>query len=147
MAYTLVIIDMQAQFRASEDKRTINNCKKQIRTAIKDRAAIIFVEFNGFGPTLPELTKLTEKYNRSFHITKSYDDGSRQLKNFLLTHRVSKKNLKFCGVNTNACVLSTVYGTHLKLRDSNLTVIADACNSTYGHKSGLLDLKRYAKVK
>src|SRR5271166_5768102 len=43
MKYTLVIIDMQSNFEASNNPVTIAACQREIEKAVKDRAPVVLV--------------------------------------------------------------------------------------------------------
>lgn len=119
-------------------------CAREIKKAIRDKAAIIFVEFEGHGTTLPVLTDLVKKarYHRSFHVLKGMDDGSNKIQYCIMKKHLPRLNMRVCGVNTNYCVKSTVKGLSQKFEHSTIRVIGDACNATtsWGHRDGLEEI-------
>lgn len=149
MSYTLVVVDMQASFRAANGKRVRAHCKREIERAMDNGAAIIFVEYVGQGYTIPSLVKMTDEYRRTFFIRKTNDDGSKEVVQVIKSHRLPSRKLKFVGVNTNCCVFETVAGVSSRLRKSSLEVISKACNSSmrYYHTEGLNNLALVKRVK
>lgn len=63
--------------------------------------------------------------------------GSREVRRTIKNNRLPMRNIKLCGVNTDCCVLATIYGLNKKLKKSKMQVIAKACNSNYNHSHGL----------
>jgi nicotinamidase-related amidase len=145
--YTLVVIDMQSVFRASANKDTLAHCKREIKQAMSKRAAIMYVEYGGYPKTLPQLTKLTEKYSRKFFVTKNSNGGGAEVKASILKHGLPKTRIKVCGVNTDFCVLETVAGLTEKLKSAKIQVLSKACNSTSNHTYGLERLKKLKRVR
>jgi len=127
--YTLLVIDMQPEFRASNDVKTLRECAKQIRRAIKYNQPVVFAEFVRFGPTHTSLTKLVKEYDRSFTFLKNRESGAIEFEN-VISHFSFPKKIRVVGVNTDQCVLYTVRdlssgGFSIK----EITVISDACNT------------------
>lgn len=144
--YTLVVVDMQGYFTAANKRSCISNVKREIRKAIHSRNDIVFVEFAGCHQTLPSIYKEVGSYESLYIIRKYDDDGSNELFSFLKAMKLNHKSLKFCGVNTSACVRATVLGYRDKMKSAKLSVVADACNDVSGldgHKEALKDLKFY----
>lgn len=138
---------MQLSFHASHNKRTQLACVREIKKAIRDKAAIIFVEYEHHGPSLPVLTNVVKKanYHRVIHLLKNEDDGSQRVINLLRKKHLPILNLRICGVNTRYCVHDTVKGLSFKLPNSTIKVISDACNcgSKDGHEIGLIAIRYY----
>jgi nicotinamidase-related amidase len=152
MDYSLVIVDMQTGFVAANSRKTLKNCKREIRKAIKDDANIIFVEYNGCGRTIKELTEITDKiaYKKKFVAIKRKNSGAKIILKTMKKNNIpttKHTNFRVCGVNTDACVLETVedLARALRQRSYNIEVILSACNSSYSHKDGVSDLKNLAK--
>src|SRR5574339_388350 len=144
--YTLVVVDMQSSFEAANSRRVRENCKREIKRAMDNGAAIIFVEYVGQGPTIPSLVKPTDDYPRTFITRKDDDDGSREVAKVIRDNNLPGKRIKVCGVNTDCCVLETVSGLVNRLRSANFEVMADACNSDYNHLTGLNDMANMSGV-
>lgn len=147
MSYSLLIVDMQKYFNAACDPLTISNCQEEIKKAIKNRAAIIFLEYAGCGKTAPELLNLIQKYDRVYVKTKKDDDGSFEAMSIINNYRLAKSTIRVCGVNTDCCVLSTVVGLHALLPNAKIEVIEKACNSDWQHEVGIDKLHRLKNVK
>jgi Isochorismatase family. len=150
-AYTLLIIDMQAYFKAARSKRVQEEVSKEMRQAIQDNMPIIFLEYIGCGSSVKKLTKNIEfpnQYYRSYVIGKNDDDGAREVMVLLKSFRLPKNHIKVCGVNTSACVFETVVSLRHKLKSSKIELLVNACNdeSKSGHHSALEAFKTYHNV-
>ncbi|CAB4196762.1 Isochorismatase-like [uncultured Caudovirales phage] len=145
MSYTLIVIDVQSSFTAAKQKRVLTNCEKEIDKAIKNNCSIVFVEYFDCGKTSKRLTNLTINYRKTYIVTKYDDDGSPEILSLFKSNRLPK-NIKVCGVNTDACVLDTVCGlSNLKrFKSSKIEVISNACGSDYNHKNGLDQIAIFA---
>jgi nicotinamidase-related amidase len=146
--YTLVVVDMQSNFKAANGQRVRKNCVREILRAIKDNAPIIFLEWEGYPATLEDLTAPVkdDKYKNYYVKTKVTDDGSAQVASLVSQHKLPK-DFKVCGVNTDCCVHATVVGLTTRFSKATITVIADACDSDWNHLSGLERLKSAENVK
>ena len=131
--YTLVVVDMQPRFVTTSAPMLVKACQREIIMAKRRKAAIIYLEFEGFGNTLGELTYFTHGYDKAYFATKNADDGSRQVIDLITKHNLYH-NVRVIGVNTSYCVLSTIRG--LMDYHGKITVVADACNC-YNHDFGL----------
>lgn len=146
--YTLVVVDMQADFHAAKGERVRKNVLREITQAMQDDADIIFLEYNDSGPTLPELTEpvISSGYRKYWHRTKHGDDGSDEAKRCMFNHKLNRKHIKVVGVNTDCCVASTVVGLISLLPNVTIDVIADACDSDWYHNRGIDMLKKNINV-
>lgn len=113
--YTLVVIDMQPSFleeyNVFELENLTNTIKREIRSAMRLKCGIVFVEFNGFTSTIPELKKLTNNYPLSSVCTKYDISGASELYDFFQNHEdYPYENLKVCGIYLEQCVKETVNG-------------------------------------
>jgi nicotinamidase-related amidase len=131
--YTLVVVDMQAKFPKSLDKTVQLNCRRAVAKAIKNRASIVFLEFSNYGPTLPQLTKLTKDYDKVYHATKSGWDGSAEALKLVKEHGLAGKRFRVCGVYTDCCVQATLEGLHGAIKDAKIELIHKACGATSDH--------------
>lgn len=140
--YTLVVVDMQSQFKAANGKRVRENCLREILQAIKDNSPIIFLEWEGYPPTLDDLIlPVKDQYQNYYVKTKVTDDGSAQVESLVYLNRLPK-NFKVCGVNTDCCVAATVRGLTSRFEMAIIDVIADACDSDWNHLAGLDRMKK-----
>jgi nicotinamidase-related amidase len=147
MSYSLLVVDMQKYFPPANGKRILANCKKEIITAMKNKAAIIFLEYIGCGPTKRELSALTRGYARVYFDIKDADDGSLEAAVLIRKHKLPKANIRVVGVNTDCCVASTVEGLTQRLFKSKIDVVASACDSNWDHFSGLRHLSNMRNVR
>jgi len=147
--YTLVVVDMQAMFPDSLGKRVQDNCKRAIRKAVKNKAAIIFVEYKGYGPTLPCLTKLAKDYKKVYHTIKDKWDGSVQSINLVTKHNLVGSKFKVCGVYTDCCVQATVEGLSKLRPASKINLLSKACASSNSrsHNNGVIAMRKLSNVR
>lgn len=136
--YTLVVVDMQDAFSASRESSVLKACQREIMAAIRQKYAIIFLEFEHSGSTHSELTDLVKNYDKAYFKTKPDNDGSYEV-NEVVKQRNLCHNVRVVGVNTSYCVYDTVEG--LRNYPGKITVVADACNCTY-HSFGLQKIGR-----
>jgi len=144
MSYTLIIVDMQACFSASTKKTVQRNCQIEIRKAIKNNANIVFLEFEGYGPTLSSLTDIVAdaNYSKNYRAIKPINDGSESVLSLLRKKKLPRTNFRVCGVNTDCCVYSTVEGLDVKIsKNLKIEVVSKACGSQYSHKEGIEDMQ------
>lgn len=148
MPYTLCVIDMQATFEAANNKRVRENCKREILQAMESNAPIIFVEYIGQGPTIPSLVKLTDDYDRVFITRKGDDNGSREVRKTIKDNKLPSRRIKVVGVNTDCCVLKTVYGLNRLMKQTKIEINPKACNSFSPscHKNGLDYMSKLTNV-
>ncbi len=162
---TLLVIDMQNSFIFRHDQfprygSTIDAVKEEIMAAMKRKDFIIFVEFcvtsrskekfnkypSRVSPTLSELTNLTINYLNKIFVYKSACDGGAEVLSALKHFQIPKKNIRVCGVYTNACVRETVRTIAGTLENSTLNVVGKATTSSGGddwqHNNGLELLKQ-----
>lgn len=146
MPYSLVIVDMQEEFKASLDKNTILNCIEAINNAKKDNATIIFLEFVGSGRTHYSLFKEVQFYEQTFFLRKTGCDGSLEVE--LLSKGIKIPNLHFkvCGVNTDVCVQYTAIGLQSTFPSAVIEVLSKACNSEIDHEYGLSVMEMYENI-
>ena len=147
--YTLVVVDMQAKFPDSLGKRVQDNCKRAIRKAVKNKAAIIFVEYSNYGPTLPSLTKLAKDYKKVYHTTKSAWDGSAHAIKLVTKHNLVGTRFKVCGVYTDCCVQARVEGLSKLRPTSKINLLSKACASSNlrSHNNGVTAMRKLPNVR
>jgi nicotinamidase-related amidase len=149
--YTLLVIDLQYEFRAARKKQVLHAARHVIAEALRDRAHVVLVEFSGCGRTSPMLTKVLDNpwCMVPWHVLKKYDqDGSDEVVAYLRGLKLPRKKIRVVGVNTDQCVLSTVVGLSEKLPQSSIEVVSRACNSDSrkGHHSGLEQMAKLRNV-
>lgn len=137
----LLVIDIQKQFAESFSDKTIKNISAEIQKAISKKDYIIFVEYDGYEKTDIRLRRLVKGYKNFCTVRKSDDDGSREIMKVVNSKRLSKRTMRVCGVNTDACVQETVVGLSCLIpsqRKDAIKVVGKACDTAYGgHKSAL----------
>lgn len=127
-SYVLLVVDMQAGFRASMQEATINAVETEIRRAIESKQAIVVLEYAKYPATHERLLRLLAGYDRYVIETKLDDDGSSEVIEACLFNRYSGEAFRVCGVNALACVKATVLGIAEKLDESKIDVVKAACN-------------------
>jgi nicotinamidase-related amidase len=157
----LVIIDMQEGFLSaleSDIKHTaIQNCAVLVERAINHDEPIIFLEWNdgvniggegAFKATTPELLDLTKDYKNRYTIYKKQQDGSDKVQLVVKHHKLNAEIIKICGIFTDQCVLSTVFGLIDKFKTSKVLVYetAVATSSSYSHEYGVKEMSRAGAV-
>jgi hypothetical protein len=152
MSYTLCIIDVQPEFSAAYNKRTQQNCIREIKKAMRDKAAILFVEFlpEIYGPTFPMLTNITKKYKKVYRVSKGQDNGGYEVVQCLIKNHLPRNKVRVCGVNSDFCVRATVEGVVSNRPNTAIHVVADACHTdsgAIGHKDGIKKMKELKQVK
>lgn len=127
MPATLVVVDMQPDFEAAFNPDVVIGVAKQIMLAKHKKWPVILLEYAGCSRTHQGFSDLLSGYPRRARISKSDDDGSYEVVRALERREFPFKNLRVCGVNTDACVWSTVDGLLKRLPKSYLEVVKDAC--------------------
>lgn len=133
--YVLVLVDMQAGFRASLSERTVGAVENEILRALSLKLPIVILEYKKYPATHERLlAHLEGKYDRYAITTKLDDDGSEELIETCLEHGFPGGHFRVCGVNTHACVERTVVGLAEKLDESRVDVVKAACNDEDGNR-------------
>jgi hypothetical protein len=146
MPYTLVVVDMQEEFSAANHVETIIAVEEAIIQAIQDYANIIFLEFIGCGRTMDRIYSLVDSYHQVFFLKKPSCDGSLFINRLNSAFNLQEVHFKIVGVNTDACVLDTVYGLNRQYPDSVIEVIEKAVNSDLNHHRGLALMKELKNI-
>jgi nicotinamidase-related amidase len=127
----LVIVDMQWNFHASRNSRVVEGCKREIFLAKKRNATIVFLEYEGFGRTLPSLRKMVKDYAWAFFQKKNEQDGSNQVIDVFRDLGMKPKTIRVCGVNGDQCVKSTAHGLMYIGHKAKIGVVREAVNSPF----------------
>lgn len=125
----LIVIDMQAKFTAANDLNTISNIKSLLKDSVSKNEYILYLEYYGFGKTLEELTKITNKYEKQAIVQKYCDSGSFEIIRHLKSNKLYPKTFNICGVNTDMCVHDTISGLVKDLHNKTFNIHIRACNS------------------
>ncbi len=132
--HTLVVIDMQEEFSAARGRRIQQEILQEIQRSRAKRWPIVIVEFEESGGTLPIIRRACKGYRRAVTITKENDDGSSEVLEALGDITKCRK-VRVCGVNTDACVFSTVHG--LQKKGIKVEVWGPGTDSEEDHAFGL----------
>lgn len=132
--YTLVVVDMQYDFKAALHDNVQNHCIAAIKKAKQDRAPIVFLEYFDQGKTIEALATHTRAYSRAYHISK---------------YKLASKRFKVCGVYTEHCVHDTVRGLTQLAPTAKIELISNACWSTdqKDHDRGINKMSKLKNVK
>ena len=151
---TLIIIDMQPVFEASQKDWMIENVRREIKRAKRRAHAIVVVRYRGSATTetLPALQVdnriLGEigTYPHVGYVTKNRGDGSKEILRVLRGRPFPTGDLIVVGVNTDCCVAETVNSLAHKLPQSNIWIVADACNTDQSCASGRSHIARKGNI-
>ena len=133
---TLIVVDMQPDFEASQEPKVLSAVRKEIDLAIKNSWAIIFLEYGRYHgkhqSTDKRLLSLVKRYDKVFTGIKWVNNGSDVVKK-LCSERADTPNkipehFRVCGVNTAYCVLETVLGLKGDFPAAKIEVVRKACN-------------------
>lgn len=138
MSKVLVIVDMQYLFYTARKDKVIRECQRLIKHFKANNLPIIILEYIGCDDTLKELKRLYKDYPLAKTLIKRCDDGSNQIHKHFKTNglNLNKRDeieIVICGVNIDACVISTTWG--LVKKGYNVRVIKSACN-TVNYRGG-----------
>lgn len=139
---TLLVIDMQPHFDASQRKWLIRNVSAEIRAAMKAEHRIVFLEYThtpkhpgvaAKNATDRRLIKLVADYADALVIHKQEDDGSAEVAKLLESldgnyPGAIREEIRVVGVNTCACVAKTVNGMAKIMPKASIVVVGKACN-------------------
>jgi Isochorismatase family len=144
--YTLCVIDMQDWFQVKPNTRVSDNSAREIKNAIQDGASILFVEYKDCGPTIEQLTRITQEqhYHNAYRVEKRGDNGSIPIIDKIRANNLHEGHIKVVGVNTDCCVYRTVCGLKFDLPNTLIEVVGDACDSYWdpgAHQRGLKSIQ------
>lgn len=143
---TLLVIDMQPHFKASQRRWLIKNVSDEIRDAMKVRDRIVFLEYTSIpgkpgvmvkNTTDRRLIKILGDYDNALVVHKQQDDGSVEVAKLIESldgnhPGAIREKFRVVGVNTGACVASTVNGMAERMPKAKIVVVGKACNEGYG---------------
>lgn len=135
MNKVLVVIDMQPCFEASKSQKVIEENIKQIRKAKSNNQHIIVIEYSDLILTHIKIKKELKNYDKVKYIKKRYDSGSAQLVKYFKKQEFWPNEINFMGVNTDACVYSTVNNFNKHILKNNkktkIKVIREGCRCSF----------------
>lgn len=136
---------MQLDFLRVSNRKLTTNCIRALNKAVIDNAPIIFLEYEGSGKTINELTNVVQDYENCFYIEKYIDDGSSKVAEIIEDYNIVPDKFVIAGVNTDACVLATVRGLRMRY-DQDISILESACDSIHFHTNGIEILKNIKGV-
>ena len=128
----LVIIDMQWIFDAARENWLILNIVDKIKKYIERNEPIIILEYVDDGETISKILDIVRGYENCFISEKMGDDGSEEINNIIHEQDLNVSEFEVCGVNLDACVVSTVTTMAWEYPYIPVNVILDCCNSCSG---------------
>jgi nicotinamidase-related amidase len=144
--YTLVVVDMQEYFVDTNKKLVVKNCIKEVESAVKNNAHIVFLEYDGHEGTLPIFMEPVNNYH-SFAVKKKCDDdGSAEVQKAVHENGFMVGRFRVIGVNTDWCVQATVRGIRKRFPNSFVEVVKDACHSNDDHARGIRMIRSIGNV-
>jgi hypothetical protein len=132
LSATLIIIDMQRSFYEANAMWLIKNLQEEIEKSMKNKEGILFVEYDGFGPTHWELTRLVKNYPNHEVVRKQNDNGGKEVLDKLAAYYYNTSTIKVGGVNIDVCVAKTVTSLSRKLKKSKVSLLTHCCNGPKG---------------
>jgi hypothetical protein len=131
----LIIIEMQKKFSASECIEAQECILQEIENAKKRNHIILFVNMNvksdesDLGRNVEIFQETLQNYHNVHIVTKFFSSGSRVILDFIKQRHLNLSEISVCGINTGACVKSTVQNLLDKGEFQILTLVASACAS------------------
>jgi nicotinamidase-related amidase len=146
----LCIVDMQNYFSSSFCKNQISNILFEINKSRVKNEMVYIINYDLtpwtskkydaelINPILKSLSAIQHKKI----IIKSQDSAFNSCDHHFVNDKIYK--LKFCGVNTNACIKETALDFH-KHKDYNVNVLARCCfcDDIINHERSIKSMKRY----
>src|SRR5690348_991932 len=121
----LVVVDMQPNFVASHNQKTLNEVEKLIDRFVFANEFIIFLEYRGHGSTHQRLLDKVSDYKNYAIVTKKWDSGCNDVLFYCNQNFLSVDSFVICGVNAGACVLQTAKNL---AKVKPVIIIQKACN-------------------
>ncbi len=152
LSSALVINDMQAAFKVSNDLHLLAAVRYEIEQTKQGGGAIVIVEYDPvwLGKSHDCLLELLAGYSRVIYVVKDLqdtarrmllgdktkqfneDDGSEQILHAFARSDFRCDRFRFCGVHTEVCILKTVRGLRRLLPHCELSVLQHACRTRFG---------------
>lgn len=143
--YCLCVIDVQQGFATAN--KVVHQCTELVKTAINDGAFIVVAQYIKYGNTYSDITNIliTYAHPQQYAFCWANEDSKYTVVNNLLyRYNIHTNHLVFCGINTSACVRSTVTDFSQYHSEKNLSVVQSACAdfSVEWHKAAIKDINR-----
>lgn len=151
----LVIVDMQPVFGSSQDKTLIKSIRDQIRLAKRRNMVILIVEYVGMACDEQDRTARTDyriiaaigNYVNVYFLKKTTNNGGPPihdlLKRLFAVEQYRQSTFQVVGVNTTACVLSTVEGLSKRFPQAKIQVPIECCRD---NRSEIYSLQRLQEL-
>ena len=138
--YVLGVVDMQPDYEAAMDPRTIAAVAARIKLARENNCPVIFLEVCYFStqderplkPTHKVLYDLVQGYDRFKTAEKLGPDGSWPLQHACKHHGFDLDAFELVGVDTNICFQQTTCRLARALPNAQIRVMTEACNTMTG---------------
>jgi hypothetical protein len=144
------VVDVQPKFPVFPETDYIQNLRRELALAVERQANIVFLEYDGFGETLPPLKETVNqnRYQRIYYGVKNERDGSVFVRKAVQDRAFYSEQFRVVGAYTDQCVLATVEGIRSWFPRSHIEVVADACRamSANYHYEGLARFKKLSNV-
>lgn len=122
----LAVIDVQKDYSCAHNVIFTDNIVKHVRLAMERNAPIFLVEYSGYGPTVPAITKHLKKYPHVMTVEKYACDGGSAIHRAAEEHfDITKATYQLCGLYTCDCVQKTAKG--LMYYGHAVEIIEEAC--------------------
>lgn len=130
---TLVVVDMQTLFPATQSISLLESVESLITQAFTRSWGVVLLEHAGYGATDRKLLSLLsrqseDKLANCAIATKQIWDGSRQVASVCTDLKLPTGKFYVCGVNTFECVQDTVIGLSSEFSSAQINVVQSACN-------------------
>jgi hypothetical protein len=125
---TLLVVDMQTEFRAAKRKAVIAGVVAEIAAARLQRRPVMLLGFMD-APHVPDVLQAVKGYRKAVQVVKFDDDGSEEALEALYELKWPRDNLRVCGVHLGACVAATVVGLADHFEVNRIEVAFTACGS------------------
>lgn len=139
--YTLVVVDMQSAFKASQGESVLLGVAAEIKLAIASGQPVVILESNPRlnGPTHRCLTDLLQGYDTLRHIVLTKDGrglgmgsgGGREVAEACDFLGFPTERFRLCGVNTDICVFFTTLELSRHFGGPQLELVRNACSSQW----------------
>jgi nicotinamidase-related amidase len=145
----LLLIDLQEQFYSSKKESLLKVVKNEINKAKSNNYPIICLRYYGCGDFHKSLLDEIGDYMKKYEISKSEDDGSKEVVELCEKISFTSGEIIVCGVNTDACVKQTVLGLKIKTDSSyDIHIVENGCwaGCADWHNKEIHNLKKDFKI-
>lgn len=127
---TCIVCDMQPGFNVGKYGGLIKSCHNEVKRAVSQNEAVIFLEYEKHGPTVYPLGLAVTNYPFFSKVTKNSDDGGIECIDEIYNRKYSKDRIRVCGVFADLCIKSTLETMEKFLpKKTKFEVVKTACVS------------------